>query len=78
MSMSENISEAIPLLTVHCIRQCVDGCDPDDKLLETLKKYDNYWDVYQNVSYSMKNYQAGTGYTLQSRRETFYNFKFFF
>lgn len=63
MSMSENISEAIPLLTVHCIRQCVDGCDPDDKLLETLKKYDNYWDVYQNVSYSMKNYQAGTGYT---------------
>lgn len=62
MNMSGNISEAIPLLTVHCIRQCVDGCNPDDKLLETLQKYDNYWNVYQNISYSMNNYRTGTEY----------------
>lgn len=62
MYMSGNTSKAIPLLTVHCIRQCVDGCNPDDKLLETLQKYDNYWNVYQNISYSMKNYRKGTEY----------------
>lgn len=62
MNMSGNTSEAIPLLTVHCIRQYVDGCNPDDKSLEILRKYDNYWSVYQNISYSMRNYQAGTEY----------------
>lgn len=62
MNMSGNTSEAIPLLTVHCIRQCVDGCNPDDKLLEALQRYDNYWNVYQNISFSMKNYRAGTEY----------------
>ncbi len=62
MNMSGNISEAIPLLTVHCIRQCVDGFNPDDKLLETLQKHDNYWNVYQNISHTMKNYRRGTEY----------------
>lgn len=62
MNMSGNTSEAIPLLTVHCIRQCVDGCNPEDKLLEILQKYDNYWNVYQNINYSIKNYRMGTEY----------------
>ena len=62
MNMSGNTSEAIPLLTVHCIRQCIDGCNPDDKLLETLQRHDNYWNVYQNISYSMNNYRTGMEY----------------
>ena len=57
MKQSGNNMEAIPLLTVHCIRQCVDGKTPSEELLNILQEYSNYWDIYQNISYSMKNYR---------------------
>lgn len=63
MNLSGNVLEAIPLLTIHCIRQCMEGCDPSEISLEILHKHDNYWNVYQNISQSIKNYRTGTNYT---------------
>lgn len=63
MKQSGNIMEAIPLLTVHCIRQCVEGKTPSEELLNILHEHCNYWNVYQNISYSMKNYRNDNKYT---------------
>lgn len=63
MKLSGNIMEAIPLLTVHCIRQCIEGKSPNEELLNILQEYSNYWNVYQNVNYSMKNYRNDNKYT---------------
>lgn len=63
MKQSGNIMEAIPLLTVHCIRQCVEGRKPSEELLNILHEHCNYWNVYQNISYSMKNYRNDNKYT---------------
>lgn len=63
MNMSGNIAQAIPLLTVHCIRQCLDGCSPNGNLLDTLCKFDNYWNVYQNINHALTFYHSGAEYT---------------
>lgn len=63
MKQSGNITEAIPLLTVHCIRQCVEEKKTSEELLNILHEHCNYWNVYQNISYSIKNYRNDNKYT---------------
>ena len=63
MKQSGNIMEAIPLLTVHCIRQCIEGKKPSEELLNILQEYGNYWNVYQSINYSLKNYRNDNKYT---------------
>ena len=63
MEMSGRKSEAIPLLTIHCIRQCLAGSKPSDKFIDIIKKSDSYWNVYYNIHNAINEYRSKTEYS---------------